>query len=178
MRAPLEIYLNDHLAGSDSALALLRRLVRKCRTMGSGRTLRDLMVEIQADQRTLEAVMRSVGVAARPVRRRIARPVGALLALRNHAIAARSSPEFELFQGLEMLALGIAGKRSLWRALGAIAAGHAALQRVNFAELEDRAERQIADVQKYQRSVAPAALGSVRFRHGGWQALTPNAGAR
>ena len=57
-----------------------------------------------------------------------------------------------MLQALEALLLGIAGKRALWRALSVTTLPGA------FAELERRADDQIAEVEARRLAVAKAAL--------------------
>jgi hypothetical protein len=63
--------------------------------------------------------------------------VGAWLAEKfGRAKIGDTGDSAELLQALEALALGITGKKLLWRSLAAIAANFPALQGSAFAELE------------------------------------------
>jgi hypothetical protein len=55
MNAHLETYLNDHLAGSDSALDLLTRLEEKYANMTLD--LAEVRSEVQEDQKELKTIM-------------------------------------------------------------------------------------------------------------------------
>jgi hypothetical protein len=55
MNAHLETYLNDHLAGSDSALDLLTRLEEKYANMTLD--LAEVRAEVQEDQKELKTIM-------------------------------------------------------------------------------------------------------------------------
>jgi capsule polysaccharide export protein KpsE/RkpR len=55
MNAHLETYLNDHLAGSDSALDLLTRLDEKYANMTLD--LAEVRSEVQEDQKELKTIM-------------------------------------------------------------------------------------------------------------------------
>jgi hypothetical protein len=61
-----------------------------------------------------------------------------------------------LLEAFEALALGIEGKRALWRALGAVA--HAMPPDVDFSRLERRATEQRAQVEKLRLDAAREAL--------------------
>jgi hypothetical protein len=63
-----------------------------------------------------------------------------------------------LLQALEALALGITGKRLLWRSLGAIARNFAALQGTDFGELEKRAQDQFERVKTLRIEMAREAF--------------------
>jgi hypothetical protein len=52
-----------------------------------------------------------------------------------------------VFETLEVLSLGILGKRALWRALEAVAAADTRLQAIDFNTLINRAEAQYAAVE-------------------------------
>jgi hypothetical protein len=62
---------------------------------------------------------------------------------------------------LEALALGIWGKRALWRALGSVADTDARLQGYDFAALARGAEGQHDDVESQRLALAAAALAGV-----------------
>jgi len=117
MSDPLAIYLNDHLAGSTAGMELARRL------RGSneddpefGPVLAEICGEIEAERETLQAVMEQLGVGESKLK-----PAAAVLAER----LGRLKPNGQLLgyaplsrlDELELLQLGVAGKRRLWRAL-------------------------------------------------------------
>ncbi len=113
----LAIYLNDHLAGSTSGVELARRLRGSNRGDPEfGPTLAELCAEIEADRETLEAVMDRLGVG----RSRL-KPLAAVLGERLGRLKLNGrlwgySPLSRL-EELELLQVGVAGKRRLWRAL-------------------------------------------------------------
>jgi hypothetical protein len=67
MDDPLAIYLHDHLAGSSFAVELLEKLASEFSGTPSGEIARDLLVDIQADRKTLEQMISKVGEANTPV---------------------------------------------------------------------------------------------------------------
>jgi hypothetical protein len=69
---------------------------------------------------------------------------------------------FHLFEGLEMLGIGIEGKRGLWRALAATSEIAPELQGVDYARLEQRAKEQHDRIETVRLEVAKAALGTAR----------------
>src|SRR6266487_6702130 len=136
----LDSYLNDHLAGSISALELIAhwKEVHKGEPLGS--FFVETEREIKADQDTLHDVMRSLGVEESKVRQAgawAAEKVG-----RARLMIAGDEPgSLGLVLTLEGLIMGITGKKLLWRALAA--ANLPQLSGYDFKELERRAEQQI-----------------------------------
>jgi hypothetical protein len=141
----LHTYLNDHLAGSVAALELLDHLVKRHEKNPLEMFLRDLRTEISADQETLRTLIRKLGAEESSVRK-----AGAWIAQKIGQMKigpADADDRFGLLQALEALALGIAGKKLLWRLLGAIASDVPELQGTDFHRLEMRAEEQITRVE-------------------------------
>jgi hypothetical protein len=141
----LHTYLNDHLAGSVAALELLDHLVKRHEKNPLEMFLHDLRTEISADQETLRTLIRKLGAEESSVRK-----AGAWIAQKIGQMKigpADADDRFGLLQALEALALGIAGKKLLWRLLGAIASDVPELQGTDFRRLEMRAEEQITRVE-------------------------------
>jgi hypothetical protein len=116
-RRRLDIYLNDHLAGSTLGVELSRRAAAENRESEYGAFLERLYRDIAEDRRTLEAVMRALDVDRSP-----AKPAGAWLhekvsRLKLNGQVRGYSPLSRLLE-LEGLETGVAGKRSLWQVLG------------------------------------------------------------
>lgn len=137
----LTSYLNDHLAGSVGALELLDRLVETYHGKPLGRFFAELRDEIEADQEVLKELIASLGEEESAVRK-----AGAWIAEKFSRARIQLSEtregEMGLFLALEGLALGIHGKRSLWRALAAALSTVPQLRRLNYGELEKRAAEQ------------------------------------
>jgi hypothetical protein len=141
----LHTYLNDHLAGSVAALELLDHLIKQYEGESLGIFFRDLGTEIRADQETLRSLVGKLGAEESSLRK-----AGAWIAQKFSKIkigAANAEDSFGLLQALEALALGITGKKLLWRSLDAIALHVPKLQGTDFGRLEMRAEEQIARVE-------------------------------
>ena len=155
----LALYLADHLAGAEAACELLARLTRQYPTGDLGRDLRDLLGEIRADKRTLQELCVTVGTKETMLKRAggwIAEKTGRLkLSFRSERDAALS-----LFEGLELLSIGVLGKRALWIALQRMRDAAPALQRMDFEGLAARAATQHQQLERYRLLAAPAALGT------------------
>lgn len=137
----LVTYLNDHLAGSVGALELLDRLIENYEGKPLERFFKNLRGDIQEDQKKLEELIHKLGEEESAVRK-----AGAwiLEKLSRAKIRLTESEEGDvgLFLALEALALGITGKRALWRALASASEVVPSLSRLNYAELETRAVEQ------------------------------------
>jgi hypothetical protein len=154
MTPPLARYLSDHLAGAASAISLLTSMVRRHRRLVPGETLRQLLLDIRADQRALKALARAVGVGWSP--KTLLGSIGAVAVRARTSRLAVRSERFALFEGLEVLVVGIAGKRCLWRALHTV--DHPAVRRLDLLALERRAEDQLTRADRLRVSMAPGAL--------------------
>jgi hypothetical protein len=140
----LESYLNDHLAGSVSALELLEYWAHRHKGKPLGLFFSDMHKEIQADQTKLRNMMRSLGIEESKVRKAsawAAEKVGRVRLM----IADGKQDSLELLLTLEGLIMGIAGKKLLWQSLAA--ANLAKLNGYDFRELERRAEQQIGRIE-------------------------------
>ena len=140
----LESYLNDHLAGSVSALELLEHWSEEHKGKPLGRFFSELHTEIQADQTTLREVMNSLGIDESKVRK-----AGAWVAEKagraRLMIAGDDPGSLGLVLTLEGLIMGVTGKRSMWRTLAAVKLPE--VTGYNFEQLQHRAEQQIERIE-------------------------------
>ena len=153
----LSDYLNDHLAGSVAALELLDRLVETYTGKPLERFFRELRDDIHADQEQLEGLIAKLGVKESTVRK-----AGAWIAEKFSRTKIDLEPEEKsdlgLFLALEALVLGITGKRSLWRALGAASRAVPELARLDYSGLEKRAIDQCERVEARRLEIARAVF--------------------
>ena len=149
----LNEYLNDHLAGSVGALELFDRLIDIYQGKPLERFFQDLRNEIDADQETLKELIAKLGEKESAVRK-----AGAWVAEKlSRATIQLSEPregELGLFLALEVLALGINGKRSLWRALAGASETAPRLRGLDYAMLEKRAMEQHDRVEAKRLEIA------------------------
>jgi hypothetical protein len=153
-RGRLGTYLNDHLAGAAAALQLLERLEKTQAEPQFANAMRDVRLDVETDRLVLTTVLERVGgepSGAKQAAGRLAERIA-----RVKLEADGDSGSFARFESLEVLGLGILGKRSLWRALAAL--DDAALGAFDFAALEARAERQFARVERERLRLAPFAF--------------------
>jgi hypothetical protein len=173
---PLSAYLTDHLAGSSAAVAMLSRLVRTHKEFDPDGVLLEVLQDIRADQRTLEGLIKVIGSAPSPAKNFLGRLTAKALRLRTSRMAGKTG-RFALFEGLELLAVGVTGKRCLWRALHAVAQQHDAVRRLDLLTLERRAENQFDRVERFRVAIAAAALTPMPVR-GGARSATRKAAIR
>ncbi|HEY4358661.1 MAG TPA: hypothetical protein VGN16_23140 [Acidobacteriaceae bacterium] len=139
MTEPLATYVNDHLGGAQIALQLLEAMQEQHDHEEYREFARTLLPEIQADDATLRSI--SNKIASNPS---VIKQAGGWL-LEKAArlkLGHTGSVDFSLFESMELLELGIRGKRCLWKALQAASARDARLRDADFDRLIRRAEEQ------------------------------------
>ena len=154
----LNTYLNDHLAGSVGALELLDHLIEIRKDQAMSAFLTALRQDIDADQKILESLFHQLGEEESAMRKAGAWALEKFSRAKLQVGAEGNG--LGLLQALEGLALGITGKRSLWRTLSTVSATVTALKGLDYARLEKRAEEQFARVEAKCLELAPSALSS------------------
>ena len=151
----LAIYLNDHLAGSSVLRARCRFTRDRHRGTELGAFLDRLLGEIDEDRFTLRGVIAAVGA-------RESRPKAAAAALLERAGRLKPngqlrgySPLSRLLE-LELVSIGIEGKRVLWLALADL--GDPRLAQFDFPALAERAQAQRDGVEPHRLAAARTAL--------------------
>src|SRR5437667_10526034 len=158
----LDSYLNDHLAGSISALEVIAHWA----DVHKGEPLVSFFVEtereIKADQDTLRDVMRTLGVEESKIRQAgawAAEKVGRARLM----IAGDEQGSLGLVLTLEGLIMGVTGKKLMWRALAA--AKLPRLSSDNFEQLQRRAERRTERIDAERiPAVRQAFAGAIRSK--------------
>lgn len=153
----LATYLNDHLAGSVAAIELLEYLEKVHVGTDMARFFAELRADVEADRRELEALMDRLQIAKSFSRKVTAWLTEKITQLKLRLDDPRGGP-LCLLEALEVLALGIEGKRALWRALAAAAEAAPRLQGVDYERLAQRAEEQRRRVEVARLEAARAAL--------------------
>jgi hypothetical protein len=140
----LDSYLNDHLAGSISALELIAHCIEVHKGEPLGSFFVEIEREIKTDQDKLRDVMRTLGVEESKMRQAgawVAEKVGRARLM----IAGDEQGSLGLVLTLEGLIMGVTGKKLLWRALAA--AKLPGLNSYNFEQLQGRAEQQVERIE-------------------------------
>jgi hypothetical protein len=157
-RNGIDVYLKDHYAGGVGALELLEHSIEANAGTPLGAFFAELRRDIKADHDQLHNLMIALGVADSDLRN-----AGAWLTEKfSRAKLGFSGGEasgLRLLQTLESLALGITGKRLLWRALQTIRQLTPALQQTDFEHLEQRAIEQSDRVEIKRLETARSVFG-------------------
>ena len=149
-------YLKDHFAGSVAAVELLDHLISSYRGHIHEQFFIQLRQEVGEDQDVLSGLLRDLHADPGAVRNTTAF-LGEKLAQIKLLLEDPSGGQLARLEKLEALALGIDGKRALWRSLLAIAE-IPALQKVDFVKLDQRAEDQRKRVEDHRIEAAREAF--------------------
>jgi hypothetical protein len=155
----LTIYLNDHLAGSVSAIELVDRLIETYKGKPLEPFFTNLRNEIDADQRTLQDLIKKLGEKESAMRKTGAW-VAEKLARMKVRVSDSEKDQMGLLDALEGLLLGITGKGALWRALEAASENVASLRGLDYGRLQQRAREQCELVEAKRLESAREVLKS------------------
>jgi hypothetical protein len=158
-RKLLGTYLNDHLAGSTVGLELAKRARGSNEDTEYGKVLERIVTEIDEDRETLQSLMNAFEIKRDRPKIAVAWTAEKFGRLKPNGRLISYSPLSRLVE-LEALALGIAGKVSLWEALGEVADQDTRLDAAELKQLAERAERQRAEVWKLRQRAARDALST------------------
>lgn len=152
----LDIYLNDHLAGATAGVELARRLRASNRDDPEfGPVLAEVCAEIEADRETLRTAMERLGADQSRLK-----PLAAVLGERLGRLKLNGqlrgySPLSRLVE-LELLQIGVVGKRRLWWALDQTHADD--LSALDLGALAERATEQLRRLEALHLKAASLAL--------------------
>ena len=157
MKNPLATYLHDHLSGALFAIDLLKFLQDQHDGEPLGQFATEILVQVQSDRDVLQGLTERLDAE-----RSILKETGAWLSekVSRWKLHRRAAGEFGTFEALELLAVGILGKRSLWRALATLAPLDDRLQNVDFEQLIARAQSQYDRVEQHRLESARRGLQS------------------
>jgi hypothetical protein len=155
MSEALTTYLNDHRSGAQIAIELLEVM----RDQHEDATFREfagiLLPQIREDDDTLSSIKEKIGGSSSRLKMAGGWLIEKAVRLKlGHA----GSTDFEMFESLELLALGIHGKLCLWKALQAASKRDSRLREYRFDELISRAQRQYDLVEDKRLGLAQAVL--------------------
>jgi hypothetical protein len=153
----LDVYLNDHLAGSTVGHELAKRAASSNEGSEYGTFLSELEHEIAEDRASLVRMMERFDIKQDRLK-----TTGAYIAekfgrLKPNAHLTSYSPLSRVVE-LEFLMLGVTGKLGLWRALLAVAQADERLDAQELGVLAERAETQRADIEKHRLRAAEDAF--------------------
>jgi len=153
----LATYLNDHLAGSVVAVELIESLESSHEGSPVAAFMRELRIDIEADQKELQRLMSSLEISESRTRQASAWLTEKLTSLKLRFDDSEDG-NLRLFESLEALSLGIEGKQSLWRALSATAEVSPELRILDYDLLQKRAQEQRERVESKRLEVARKIL--------------------
>jgi hypothetical protein len=151
----LAVYLRDHLAGSAAAVEILRGLRDEHADEPLGRFASDLLIEVERDRVTLETLIERIGGGTSALKETTA---WLAAKLSRFKLGRELSDELGVLEALEVVALGILGKRALWDSLSMIGATDARLRGLDLPTLIEHAMAQHARVEKERLKAARSAL--------------------
>jgi hypothetical protein len=152
-RAALKAYLRDHLAGADAAITVLSRLRGSYDGRREGRLFDALYDEFVDERAVVKALLLDLGASTASLKRLAMRAAGTALSM----VSGGDRGDIALFRTLEALAIGVQGKRCMWRAAQEIQPPLRSPGR-GFAELEARALDQWEAIDYCRRSLVTQTL--------------------
>ena len=158
-------YLNDHLAGSSTALLLIQELADNHDADGARDSFLHLKEAVEADRSRLEDLFQRIGQDPSAVIQ-MAGSIAAKFTSIKLMWEQIEPGKLGLFEALELLALGVEGKRLLWGALREIAAWFPEWEGIDFDELDQRAIQQRSDIEFWRMRAARDIMADVDRRAG------------
>jgi hypothetical protein len=153
----LRIYMNDQLALGYGWRELARRAQRNNEGTELGRVLAGVANGIAEDVALFETMLRRLGFPRSPVKPPLAIAAERIARLKLNGRLRSYSP-LSRFLELDVLAMGLAGKKILWSTLRDSAGLAKRLPDIDFEHLIQRAEAQRAEVEPFRREAAQRAF--------------------
>jgi hypothetical protein len=153
----LATYLQDHLAGSVLAIELLQHLEASHNSYEIRQTLTGLREDIVADRNELEKLMGELSISVSATHSALAW-LGEKVARLKLRRDDDDTGNFHLLEAVELVAIGIDGKRALWLALAHVSAYTGRLVGPDYPNLIKRAAEQRERVEEVRLEAARAAL--------------------
>jgi hypothetical protein len=153
----LVTYLNDHLAGSVSAVELLDHLIQRHQDDPLGKLLHQVRADIVADQDVLKKIVHRFN-AGESSFRKAAAWLAEKVARAKINLGRQKTRQLGLLEALEALVLGVTGKQLLWRSLNASIGDSPLLRGIDLTNLEERAIEQIERLELQRLEIAREVL--------------------
>ncbi|QJE97764.1 hypothetical protein [Luteolibacter luteus] len=159
MENAFEHYLNDHLAGATGAILLIGDLAKRQEDDTERLFFQNLQEEVSGDRDLLTALIRRAGMEEKIIAK-VTGDVGARAGKLKLMWDGLEPGKLGYFEALEILALGIQGKRLLWTVLGEVASLYPEWTGVDFEALAKSAKRQRDEVEQRRLNSGRATLPS------------------
>ena len=150
-RAAFHDYLRDHLTGSDAALSVVERLRHSHRGTPEGTLCERLSREFREERVVVRTMLTELGGTVLSLKRVVGQASGAVL----QGVAGGEPGDLALFRTLEGLAVGVQGKRCLWRAAQTLTPTLRAPGAKSFRDLEQQAVEQWEQIEACRQALAP-----------------------
>ena len=148
-RQALVAYLREHLSGSDVALRVVHRLGSTHEGTENGTFFRRLSQELEEERSVVRTLLTQLGASGRSIKRAAGYASGAVL-----SVTAGGEPgDPALLRTFEALAIGVQGKRCMWRALQKLHPVPSTVHGMDFVELEAKAVRQWEAIEERRRAL-------------------------
>ena len=154
----LEIYLADHLAASTAGVALSCRISQSNAATAVGHVLRRLVIEIEEDRRTLQAIIAELGFRESKAKNTLAWAGEKVARLKLNGQLRGHSPLSGIVE-LEALSVGVAGKLALWTSLKSTPALSGRLSGYDLDQLAERAQRQRTEIEELRINAVRETFG-------------------
>ena len=138
---PIDVYLNDHLAGAMFGADLARQLEARTEGTDFQPEMSRLAGEIQADLDTLTDLMKRLGTTRNPAKQVMTWVAEKASRLKLTGVTS-GNDELGTFLSVEALSLGIEGKAALWKTLRELRGHYPELASFDLDDLLQRAQRQ------------------------------------
>lgn len=153
----LTIYLSDHLAGSEAAVALAQRCRDANPDTPVAAYLGTFLDELGGERALLMGLLERCGGEANTPKRALGW-LGEKVARLKLDAPLGNRGALSRFEALEALLLGVRGKLALWHALRATVADDPRLHHLNLGVLIGQAERQLEVLEGYRLEAAREAF--------------------
>jgi hypothetical protein len=155
----LATYLNNHLAGSQGALDLMEHVIEAQKGTSAASTITAIRSEVLEERQQLEELMERLQIDKNRSRQAVGwfSEKAAQLKLR---LDDPGDGALRLFESLEAIAIGIAGKQALWQALEVVAEQLTELRGPDYAQLAQRSKDQRRRIEEVRLQAAKAAFNA------------------
>jgi hypothetical protein len=154
----LATYLREHLSGADAAIRVVERLRRAHAGTVEGRLFAALFADFQRDRDVVHTMLGEIGASTLSAKRIVSGAGGIVMA----AAVSSNRGDLTFLRTLEGLAIGVQGKRLLWRAMQELEPPLTQVSRGRLFELETLAVRQWEAIDERRRVWARSTFGATQ----------------